>query len=218
MLAIGALLWIRLFFTTVTMEMVICGFALVEVNLVLTRKLFMIKTILVLPSRSALLEWGQGAESLTVKMSLILAARPAVVKMILALPLRPSVLVQGQGAGLLTVKTILVLPSPLALLERGQGAGLLTVKVKTILVFPSQLALLERGRGAEPLMVKAIMTLTREPTIITEILMLNLGLSLILFSVGGMDYSLRKVQVVGQCDSLRALVLIILLQFIIFMS
>ena len=176
----------------------------------------MIKTILVLPSRSALLEWGQGAESLTVKMSLILAARPAVVKMILALPLRPSVLVQGQGAGLLTVKTILVLPSQLALLERGQGVGLLTVK--TILVFPSQLALLERGRGAEPLMVKAIMTLTREPTIITEILMLNLGLSLILFSVGGMDYSLRKVQVVGQCDSLRALVLIILLQFIIFMS
>ena len=48
--------------------------------------------------------------------------------------------------------------------------------------------------------------------------MLNLGLSLVLFSEGGMHYSLRKVQVVGQCDFLCALVLMVLLQLTIFMS
>ena len=48
--------------------------------------------------------------------------------------------------------------------------------------------------------------------------MLNSGLSLILSSEGGMDYSLRKVQVVGQCNFLRALVLMVLIQLIIFMS
>ena len=52
--------------------MVICGLALAEVNLVLMRKLFMIKTILVLPSRSATPEGRQGAGPLTVKTILVL--------------------------------------------------------------------------------------------------------------------------------------------------
>ena len=159
--------------------MVICGLALVEVNLVLTRKLFMIKTILVLPSRSATPEGRQ-------------------------------------GAGPLMVKTILVLPSRPALLEQGQGAGPLMAKMT--LMPATRPALLIRGQGTELLTVKTIMTLAQEPTVIREILMLNLGLSLILFQEGSIHYSLRKVQVVGHYDFLRALVLMVLLQLTIFMN
>ena len=49
MLAIGVLLWILLLSTTVMMKLVICGFVLVEVNLVLTRKLSVIKMVLIPP-------------------------------------------------------------------------------------------------------------------------------------------------------------------------
>ena len=127
----GALLWIRLFLTTVTMEMVICGFALVEVNPVLTRKLFVIKTILVFPSRSALLEQGQGTE-------------PSMAKIILVFPSWPDLPEQGKGARLLTFKMILMLATRQAM-------------AKMIPVPPSRPALLGQRKDAELLTVKIIL-------------------------------------------------------------
>ena len=139
-----------------------------------------------------------------------------MAKTILALPSQLALLEQGQGAGPPLAKTTLVLPSQLALLEQGQGAGQLMAKMT--LMPATRPALLVRGQGAELLTVKTIMTLAQEPTVIREILMLNLGLSLILFQEGSIHYSLRKVQVVGHYDFLRALVLMVLLQLTIFMN
>ena len=65
--ATGVLLWMRLFSTTVMMKLGICGFVLVGVNLVLTRKLFVIKMILVPPLWRAFIGLWRGTALLTVK-------------------------------------------------------------------------------------------------------------------------------------------------------